>query len=148
MKIPLLLILLLTLSLTTLADDNEISLSDSSGESVAYIVLNDEFTIHTWDGEVVAYLHSSTGNFNSEMDVYGWNGDHLGWFNDGIIMNHYGDMSCVVREKHPYPLVEFGKNNKFGKYGKNVRYGAPGKPIFSGRFSEVSCLSLMISGRP
>ena len=146
----LLLILLLTSSFLTLANDNEISLLDASGEAVVYIVLDDEFAIYTWDGHAVAYLYGSMNDFYSRktMDVYGWNGDHLGWFFDGVVMNHYGDASCSIRERHPSPRGEYGKYGKYGQYGKYGRYGAPGKPAFSGRFGGVDCLSLMISGGP
>ena len=146
-----LLILLLTSSFLTLADDNEISLLDASGEAVVYIVLDDEFAIYTWDGNAVAYLEGSVSDFDSmkSMDVYGLNGDHLGWFFDGVVMNHYGDASCSIREKHPTPVEwEYVKYIKYVQYVKYIQNEAPQKPVFSGRFGEIDCLSLMISGGP
>ena len=146
-----LLILLLTSSFLTLADDNEISLLDASGEAVVYIVLDDEFVIYTWDGDAVAYLEGSVSDFDSmkTMDVYGWNGDHLGWFFDGVVMNHHGDASCSIRERHPSPGEwEYIKYMKYVQYLKYIQYTAPKKPVFSGKFGEIDCLSLMISGGP
>ena len=145
----LLLILLLTSSFLTLANDNEISLLDASGEAVVYIVLDDEFAIYTWDGNAVAYLEGSVSDFDSmkTMDVYGWNGDHLGWFFDGVVMNHDGDVSCSIRERHTSPREwEYVKDSKYFQYVKYVQYEAPKKPVFSGRFGEIDCLGLMISG--
>ena len=144
----LLLILLLTLSFTTLADTNEISLLDASGEAVVYIVLDDEFAISTWDGNAVAYLEGSLSDFYSMkiMDVYGWNGHHLGWFFDGVVMNHYGDASCSIREGHSSPREEYVKYVKYVQYVKYSQYVAPEKPVFSGKFGGIDCLSLMISG--
>ena len=144
-----LLILLLTSSFLTLADDNEISLLDASGEAVVYIVLDDEFAIYTWDGDAVAYLEGSISDFDSmkTMDVYGCNGDHLGWFFDGVVMNHDGDISCSIRERHPIPGEwEYIKYTKYLQFVKNVQYEAPKKPVFSGKFGGIDCLSLMISG--
>ena len=140
---------MLTSSFLTLADDNEISLLDVSGEAVVYIVLDDEFAIYTWDGHAVAYLEGSVSDFNSMriMDVYGWNGNHLGWFVDGFVMNHTGDASCSIRERHPSPEDwEYLKYIKDYKYQKSVQNIEPEKPVFSGSFGEIDCLDLMISG--
>jgi hypothetical protein len=84
MKTKLLLVVIL-LSIGLLASNvfaKEISLYDSDGEAVAYIDTSDDFTIYLWKGKPVAYLDNSS--------VYGFNGKHLGWFEDGIIWDRKG----------------------------------------------------------
>jgi hypothetical protein len=129
--------------------ESEITLFDNSGESVVYIDLDDDdLAIYTWDGESTAYLDGSLKELylNKTINVYGFNGEHLGWFFDGIIMNHNGDASCVIREKYPGEVIEYGKYGKYGQYGKYGRYAAPAKPAFSGKFGNPDCLSLIKSG--
>lgn len=78
------LVLLLT-SIT--ATSQEVSLFNSDGEPVAYIDTRDEdLTIYMWEGSPVAYLTSANNGFN----IYGFNGKHLGWFDEGLIINHDG----------------------------------------------------------
>ena len=143
-----LLILFFTLSSATSTGNNEISLFNSSGEAVVYIVPDDDYAIYTWDGEAIAYLHASPDVFTSNklIDIYGWNGKHLGWFNNGIVIDHNGDISCSIRESHPSPLSEPVKYGKYSKFRKNERNIQPDKPLFSESFGELECLSLLKSG--
>ena len=60
---------------------NEITLFDPNGNPCAYIDTND-MTIFLWSGEPVAYLQNE--------NIYGFNGNHLGWFEDGILWDHNG----------------------------------------------------------
>ncbi len=53
----------------------ELTIYDKSGRPHAYIA--DDGTIYLWNGEPVAYLE--------EEHVYGFNGTHLGRFENGII---------------------------------------------------------------
>ncbi len=84
MKIKLLLvIIILTVGLVVSSSfAKEISLFDAEGDAVAYIDTSDEFTIYLWQGKPVAYLDNSS--------VYGFNGKHLGWFDEGIVWDHKG----------------------------------------------------------
>jgi len=60
----------------------EISLYNDDGEAVAYIDTDDDMTIYAWKGEPQAYLDG--------LNIYGFNGDHLGWLKNGIIRDHKG----------------------------------------------------------
>src|SRR5208283_920073 len=80
------LLLALATTLAVHAADKEKTLFDSEGEAVAYIALDDELNIYLWKGEPVAYLKKEAG----DIHVYGFNGNHLGWFENGIIWNHKG----------------------------------------------------------
>ena len=65
----------------------EINLFDDLGNPVAYIDLNDENkTIYRWDGTPSAYLVPNGSYFH----IYGFNGNHLGWFENGIMRDHSG----------------------------------------------------------
>jgi hypothetical protein len=72
--------------------DDEVSLFNISGKPVAYIALDDEMTIYLWTGKPVAYLQRDSDGY----DVYGFNGNHLGWFLQGAIWDHGGGASCAV----------------------------------------------------
>jgi hypothetical protein len=87
--------LLLVLVLGCLATMNveassseEISLFDSKGKPVAYIADDDDQTIYLWDGKPAAYLYGD--DWKAGIDVYGFNGKHLGWFKGGIMYDHDG----------------------------------------------------------
>jgi hypothetical protein len=87
--------LLLPLVCSVAVAQEELSLFDGSGRAVAYVVADDDLTIHLWSGEPVAYLaRSGTNDFN----VYGFNGKHLGWFVDGVVRDHDGDVTCALRD--------------------------------------------------
>ena len=54
----------------------EKTLYDTQGEPVAYISDHLNMVIYLWDGHPAAYLY--------DYHVYGFNGQHLGWFLDDI----------------------------------------------------------------
>lgn len=66
----------------------EISLFDVNGFAVAYIATDDENieTVYLWNGQAVCYLQH-------EEHIYGFNGEHLGWFDSGIVRDNTG---CAV----------------------------------------------------
>jgi len=100
----------------------EISLFDKNGSAVAYI--SSDGTIYLWDGRPVAYL--------LENHVYGFNGKHLGWFENGIMYDGDGYRIGFSREKCPVVTqIEPVKSVKHVKSVKSVKSIAPIKPIFS-----------------
>ena len=70
---------------------DEITLYSESGKSVAYIADDDDSTIYLWSGKPVAYLKTE--------EVYGFNGKHLGWFVEGLIYNHDGEIVGATRSR-------------------------------------------------
>ena len=116
----------------------EISLYDSEGEAVAYIDLSDDLTIYLWEGKPVAYL--------DEEDVYGFNGNHLGWYSKGLIIDHDGDVACAEKERHPSPRFESFKGFKEFKSFKSFQEFAPFKPFDTGRFADFPCALFLASG--
>lgn len=81
------LIFLFSLLLAAPAFSQEISLFDSDGNPRAYIDTDDEdLTVYLWNGTPVCYLSSGGKSYN----IYGFNGKHLGWFKDGLVIDHDG----------------------------------------------------------
>ena len=122
----------------------EVPLYTGNGEPVAYIAVNDELTIYLWGGQPVAYLDNTLGSLN----VYGFNGQHLGWFERGVVWMHDGNAACAIKEAlavgaHSEP----GKFGKFGKPGKFGKQGAPGKPMFTNIFGMMPCSMFLALGR-
>jgi len=87
--------LLLPLVCSVARAKEELSLFDGSGRAVAYVVADDDLTIHLWSGEPVAYLARSGTN---DFSVYGSDGKHLGWIVDGVVRDHDGDVTCALRD--------------------------------------------------
>ncbi len=79
-----------TSSSTTPSRDADIVLYDRRGIPTAYLSPADENTVYLWTGEPVAYLY--------EDHLYGFNGRHLGWFQDGIIWDYEGVAIGYTRE--------------------------------------------------
>ena len=118
---------------------DEISLYDNDGDAVAYIAVDDDLTIYLWGGKPVAYLDGE--------NVYGFNGKHLGWFLDGVVIDHEGHASCVVEERYPgYTKYEGYKGYKSYKPYKSYKEYAPYKPYASNRFSAVPCSLFLALG--
>ena len=119
---------------------SEISLFNSNGEAVAYIAVDDDFTIYLWDGEPVAYL--------DDDDVYGFNGKHLGWFSESMIIDHNGESPCVLKNRYPgYTQYESYKGYKSYKPYKSYQQYAPYKPYTSNRFSSIPCSLFLAMGK-
>jgi hypothetical protein len=81
--------LVLLVGITANAMASEITLYNSDGEATAYIDTDDEMTIYLWDGKPVAYLDGKS--------IYGFNGEHLGWFEHGVIWDHDGNCVGFIR---------------------------------------------------
>ena len=127
-------LILLLLFIPLISYGQEITLFDSDGEAVAYIDGNDiDNTIYLWGGTPVAYL-SSEGNY---YNIYGFNGNHLGWFEDGVVRDNdgyavgfiKGAVTSVYTQYEPY------KSYKSYKPYKSYKSYAPYKPYFQNSFS-------------
>lgn len=105
------------------------TLFNNNGNAVAYFD-DDNETIFLWDGTPVAYLDNE--------NIYGFNGKHLGWFEDGIIWNHNGEKGGFNKESLPVfakfePFKEFKKFKPF----KSFKEFAPFKPFKSNTISKM-----------
>ncbi len=71
----------------------EISLYDGRGYPVAYIAEDEDRAIYLWTGQAVAYLAGD--------NIFGWKGQHIGWFVDGVLYNRQGRKTGSIRKKCP-----------------------------------------------
>lgn len=107
----------------------EITLFGSQGNPDAYISPDNDFTIYLWSGKPVAYL--------DQVNVYGFNGKHLGWFEDGIIWDHDGQRVGFIRSTVPvFPKFEPLKPFKQFIPFRNFQQFAPYMP-----FKNLSAIS-------
>lgn len=117
----------------------EVTLFEPSGKPTVYIAADDECTIYSWDGTPLAYLH--------EEHIYGFNGKHLGWFEDGIVWDHSGNRVGYVQKTLPvYAEYEAYKSYKSYKPYKGYQEYAPYKPYKSLSESPFSLLAFLQTG--
>ena len=119
----------------------EITLFDSEGEARAYINTDDDdLTIYLWGGTPVVYLVPNGDNFH----IYGFNGKHLGWFEDGIVRDHQGyALGFIEGAINKYTKYEPYKGYKGYKPYKSYKEYAPYKPYYKNSFSNIP-LSLFL----
>ena len=135
--------LILILAACIPAAAEEIDLFNGAAEAKAYIA--DDLTLYLWDGEPVAYLDTSRSN--TEVDVYGFNGKHLGWFRRGIIFDHEGYAVGAVREafiRRPM-IVPFKAFKKFKPF-KILKEFSPLRPLFNKSWSETGLTRFLRQG--
>lgn len=109
----------------------EIPIWDRRSVATAYIVPGDGDTIYLWTGQPVAYLLGE--------DVYGFNGNHLGWFIDGIVWDWEGVAVGFTRQA-PYvaQTAEPPKAPRQTKPASLPREAVPAKPPFTlGVYTEL-----------
>ena len=91
----------------------EITIFDTKGYAVAYIAADGAGTIYLWDGHAVAYL--------VQDKVYGFNGQHLGWFDSGIMRDLKGAQIGFVKSSCPVTTkTEKTKKTKKTKKSKHA----------------------------
>ena len=73
-------------------------LYDAKGNAVAYIADDGERTICLKTGEAVAYI-------DEQLDCYGWNGQCLGWVEDGVLFDAQGQAVGFMKPKRPNPSL-------------------------------------------
>ncbi|GAA5480043.1 4-fold beta flower protein [Haloferula helveola] len=117
----------------------EVTLYDPSGEPVVYIDVDDDHTIYTWGGTPVAYL--------SDEHIYGFNGKHLGWFQDGIVWDHDGNRAGYLAQTLPvYAAYEPYKSYKSYKPYRSYQEYAPYQPYKLHSESRIPLLQFMSQG--
>ena len=121
--------------------NKEISLFDKEGEAKAYIA--DDLTIYLWDGTPVAYLSNS----NSTWHIYGFNGNHLGWYINGILYDKDG--YAVGAQKDATSMItsiEGIKGIKSIKPIKSIKEIAPIQPIISRSWGRTPLILFLRAG--
>ena len=125
---------------------NERSLYDFWGNPVAYISAEPDSPIYIWDGLPLAYLEKNGTYYN----VYGFNGKHLGWFENGVIWDHKGRKVGFVKgapNTHVITRAELEKGSKKPKPEKMEKEPEPVKPSTQHIWSNVTLTSFLYNGQ-
>ena len=118
----------------------EITLFDNRGQPIAYIDDSDDKTIFSFNGEPLAYIDDNN-------HIYGYNGMHLGWFEDQIVWDHYGARAGFTKATCPtFTQFEPFKGFKQFKPFKAFKQFAPFKPIKSSMISSIGLLEFLKQG--
>ena len=112
---------------------SETTFYDQKGSPIAYT--QDGTHIYTFSGKPVAYLHGNS--------VYSYDGNHLGWFENGWIRDNSGN--CVFYTNSakggpvkPVKSVKPIKSVKSIRPIKSVKSIAPVKSVFTLSWSNLS----------
>lgn len=120
---------------------SETTLFDQNGRPLAYIATDDDLTIYTFNGEPLAYL-------DNKNNIYGFNGRHLGWFEENTIWDHQGQKVGFTKKSCPvYTQFEPFKGFKQFKPFKGFKQFAPFKPYKSSIVSNIGLLDFLKEGR-
>jgi len=126
-----------------LAQADEITLYNFNGRPIAYIAPIEAYTIYLWNGKPVAYLYESS----KTIHVYNFEGKHLGWFEDGIIIDHNGNAVGFLRGALKV-MTQFEPFKSFKQFKpfKGFRELPPLKPLFSGKWSSTPLQIFLLFG--
>lgn len=117
----------------------ETTLFERNGAPVAYIADDKEGTIYLWSGDAVAYLHKE--------HVYGFNGEHLGWFDAEVMRDSDGAKVGFTKKTCPsITKIEPIKKIKKIKKIKSIKTIAPIRPINKMGTSDESLVSVLSQG--
>lgn len=117
----------------------EESLYNTEGQAIAYIDYDDEQTIYMWGGKPVAYLDGE--------DIYGFNGKHLGWYQDGILRDHDGNIAGFNKSAARVTLAfEPFKAFKQFKPFRSFKEFAPFKPFYRSSGSQYPLETFLMRG--
>jgi hypothetical protein len=119
----------------------EVTLFGAEGYPIAYIDDSDEKVIFTFNGEPVAYI-------DEDHNVYGFNGAHLGWYEDQIVWDHSGCRVGFTKNTCPtFTRFEPFKGFKQFKPFKSFKQFAPFRSIKKTAISNASLLDFLKAGR-
>jgi len=119
----------------------ETTLFGAQGEPIAYIEDSSDKTIFTFNGEPLAYIDESN-------NVYGYNGKHLGWFEDQVMWDHSGNRVGFTKATCPaFTQFEPFKGFKQFKPFKSFKQFAPFKPFRGNGLSSKGLLEFIKAGR-
>jgi len=112
----------------TMAD---VALYDSRRQAVAYLGADDSRTVYLWSGEPVAYL--------VDESIYGFNGRHLGWYENGVILDHDGNVvaSPAIAFRKPVQAAP-ARGLKGVTPSKGPTQSTPVKPTLASSWSDLS----------
>jgi hypothetical protein len=121
-------------------ESGDLDFYDSQGRAVAYAAADSDLTIYLWAGKPVAYL--------DQTNVYGFNGKHLGWFKNGAIYDHEGNLVAASANRfkgsvNTPPIKGFKQFEPF----KAFEEFAPFEPFLRSNWSETPAIAFFLGGR-
>lgn len=118
---------------------NEITVFDEQGKAAAYVDTNEDATIFLWSGKPVAYIHG--------RNIYGFNGKHLGWLDQGVFRDHGGYVTGFF-EGAAFKMTELEtlKGVKQLMPLKSLRQMEPLRPLFSNQWSQIPLELFLLNG--
>jgi len=107
---------------------DESELYDSRGTAVAYF--DDDQTLYLWSGKPVAYT--------DEDSLFGFNGKHLGWLQEGAVYAHDGNLVAASPGRFREPVQSAPV--------KGFKEFKPFKPFFGTTWSDIPARSFFLQG--
>jgi|TARA_R110002049_G_scaffold307396_2_gene507774 hypothetical protein len=137
-------LLTLFLLLAFTMNAQETTLFDSQGNARAYIDYDDDATIYLWNGKAVAFLE----NDGNDMCVFGFNGNFLGWYENGIVRDENGNaVGARNGATNMITNIEPIKSIQEISPIRPITPITPIKPIFSNSWSSESLTEFLYSGK-
>ncbi len=127
-----------------IANAQQVSLFDQSGEAVAYIDYDEDSAIFLWDGSPVAFLEKD----GEDWCVFGFNKLFLGWFENGFLYDKKGHIAAAT-EKTINRITKAGRIKGIQKITpfKPITRITPVKPIFRNSWGANSGSSYLVTGK-
>lgn len=128
----------------TYSDAQEITLFNNNGKAIAYIAYEEDATIFLWNGTPIAFLESDSG----DMCLFGYNGNFLGWYEDGIVYDKKG-YAVGAREGavNMSTQIEPIKGIQEITPIKPITLITPIKPIWKNSWSSTPLIEFLYSGK-
>jgi len=143
MKKGLIIIFLSIIGLTNLSAQ-ELTLFDSEGEAIAYIDYSEDETIFLWNGNPVAFLENDGG----DIYVFGFNGNFLGWYVNGIIYDKSGNPVGAKKGAVNMRLQRESRKSRQYRIPRKPRTPrTPRTPRWSRSWSSISLTNFLYSGK-
>lgn len=138
------LFLLLTILAVSTLSAQQISLYDRGGEARAYIDYDEDATIFMWNGTPVAFIEKE----GSDLCIFGFKGNFLGWYEDGIIYNKEGYI-VGAREDAVNIITKIEKIKSIQKITpiRPITPITPIQPILKSSWSNTSLTEFLYHGK-
>jgi hypothetical protein len=96
-------------------------------------------TFFLWTGEPTAYLNDDS--------IYGFNGKHLGWFKDGMVFDHDGDIVVAPASSFRSAVDSApSRGLKSLKPHKGLKELRPLRPLFGRSWADLPARVFFLLG--
>ena len=118
---------------------SDLDLFDVRGRATVYLEPSDALTFYLWSGEPVAYLDDDS--------VYGFNGTHLGWYHNGAVYDHDGDVIAAPASMFQGSVTSGSARGLRGlRPLKGLKELKPLKPLFGMSWSRMPAAVFFLQG--